>query len=486
VHYAPAHWLKQFHEDYANATDLATMMKDESAENWKQLWRIKANPNTQAGLGAPFLGPWVLCEINDLNLRLCRNAYYSGIDPEGNQLPYIDSVYSRKMESPAVAQLRAMAGETDLLSGRVVSIPELPLYIKNMEKGDYSILHWPAFAPDASIIFNQTWNEDPEIGRWLRTTNFRIALSLAIDRDAINQTQYLGLGLSSNNMVPEGTVYHPGAEYTHLNATFDVAKANELLDALGLKDTDGDGVRNRVGDLDGNTGNLELYSPVGINFIPHALLIQDNWAKVGIKLEIKQDPEYHRKIVNNEEYIVIASGHHGGADPMNPWYGEMKYGPGYINSYHGPLQAWCYVSAGKDPRGHCPGDVDPSFQPLAPAGNYPSDPTGLVERGLDIWDAGATTAQGSAERIAMGKEIMIIQAEQQFEISIVNGAGQNRGILIKRNNFRNVPVTNWPTRAVGFWPAVYYFEGGIDNMNNPGNKSLLYKSVNHVIPASSR
>ena len=42
--------------------------------------------------------------------------------------------------------------------------------------------------------------------------------------------------------------------------TYDVDEANRLLDALGLVDTDGDGFRNKVGVLGGDTGNLELYA----------------------------------------------------------------------------------------------------------------------------------------------------------------------------------------------------------------------------------
>ena len=103
---------------------------------------------------------------------MVRNHFYFGVDPDGNQLPYVDGIINFKMESVDVAILRAMQGESDLDADTLSrQMSGIPLFITNMERGDYSIYHWPDLSGgDHSLFFNQTWNEDKELGRWLRTT----------------------------------------------------------------------------------------------------------------------------------------------------------------------------------------------------------------------------------------------------------------------------------------------------------------------------
>ena len=75
--------------------------------------------------------------------KFMKNQYHWFVDPEGNQIPYTDGAVMVKQESQDVIQFRAMAGEED---GRTSSfIPgRLPLYVENMERGDFSIYHWPS------------------------------------------------------------------------------------------------------------------------------------------------------------------------------------------------------------------------------------------------------------------------------------------------------------------------------------------------------
>ncbi|MDA0651643.1 MAG: ABC transporter substrate-binding protein, partial [Proteobacteria bacterium] len=71
---------------------------------------------------------------------------------------------------------------------------------------------------------------------------FRRALSLAINRHEINQAVYFGLTLEGNNTVlPDSGLYQP--EYREKWATFDLKKANAMLDALGLEKRNDRGIR---------------------------------------------------------------------------------------------------------------------------------------------------------------------------------------------------------------------------------------------------
>ena len=86
----------------------------------------------------------------------------------------------------------------------------------------------------------------------------------------------------------------------------------------------------------------------------------------------------------------------------------------------------------------------------------------------------------SPERIALGKQIYQINAEEKYKIGGLGYSGIFRALYNKRNNVRNVPK-NW-SPASGYTVTPLYFEGGIDNLNNPGNRSKLYKSVSFLDP----
>src|SRR3546814_15344776 len=74
-----------------------------------------------------------------------------------------------------------------------------------------------------------------------RDVRFRRALSLAINREEINKVLFYGLAIPGNNtMLPESPL--GSEELRHRWATFDLAKANALLDELGLE-RGSDGIR---------------------------------------------------------------------------------------------------------------------------------------------------------------------------------------------------------------------------------------------------
>src|SRR6185312_9028699 len=77
-------------------------------------------------------------------------------------------------------------------------------------------------------------NAADEVWRKLnRDARFRRALSLAIDREELNEVVYIGLAKPSNNTIMQRSVlFKP--EYATKWATYDPKKANALLDEMGL------------------------------------------------------------------------------------------------------------------------------------------------------------------------------------------------------------------------------------------------------------
>ena len=91
--------------------------------------------------------------------------------------------------------------------------------------------------------FNHSYNKDPEIAKWIGNVDFRRALSLAIDRDELNQIFWLGIGQPRTIVPADDNPYNPGPEYSALWATHDPDKANAMLDRLGLTKKDSEGYR---------------------------------------------------------------------------------------------------------------------------------------------------------------------------------------------------------------------------------------------------
>ena len=163
-------------------------------EDWTQLYGSRISHFTSAEINPnrpPCLAAFCATDNANSVFSFDRNHYWFFFDPEGNQLPYTDGLIEFGMERDA-AIFRSMNGEQDG-SAKYYTIGEMPLFTANMEKGDYSLFQWvDPGGMDMTIALNHAYNEDPELGMWIRTKDFRVALSHAMDREQINDTIFLG------------------------------------------------------------------------------------------------------------------------------------------------------------------------------------------------------------------------------------------------------------------------------------------------------
>ena len=130
--FSPAHYVKQFHPDFAAKADMDKMMKDVEVEGWVKLMKIKLDGYMNTEL--PQLSAWVV--VDDATGQEWiweRNPYYFAVDTAGNQLPYIDRKYIALVEDQQVAALKIAAGEVDFQS-RHSTIEKIPVYLENAEK----------------------------------------------------------------------------------------------------------------------------------------------------------------------------------------------------------------------------------------------------------------------------------------------------------------------------------------------------------------
>jgi len=339
-----------------------------------------------------------------------RNPYYWAVDPEGNQLPYIDRITMHLAEDPEVLNLRAISGEIDM-QHRHIHMGKVPTLHANAQRGDYRVLLWPDWGGADCVVFvNQNYDGDPEIVRLLRSVDFRKALSLAIDREEINELIFLGIGQPRAFIPPPGTSYYPGSEFETLYANLDRDGANQLLDGLGLDKRDAQGFRLRS---EGSDTLIVTLSAAKVSFLDYegiAELLAGHWAEIGIKTH-----------VSIQQMSLFQERMSAGQHQLHLW------NPG------GSENLWVYPLVMIPPA---------AWAPLVKRQNGSHDTTGVaptktIQQIIGLYELGIGLPHD--ERMKVGQEIWRLHAENLFLIGTVKLSPANNGVVVVKNNFRNVP-----------------------------------------------
>lgn len=262
----PKHYLKQFHPDYnENAT-------------WEE-WNKQTGAGADSWLhhGKVTLQAWMLDWYKPGgDLVVVRNPYYWKIDPEGNQLPYIDRVRVHAVAERQTVALQCVTGQLDW-DCMWVGTQHLSMFMEEKERRDYDI----GWAKAAGMAFYFNYDADDEaIRKVMRNVNFRRAFSLAINREMINKVMF------SDMLWPSSWTFHPDSAYYDeevgkLYTEYDPEKAKQLLDEAGFKDKDGDGWRELS---TGEPLKLIVLSYHHDLYTPCVEMVVEDLAKLGVKL----------------------------------------------------------------------------------------------------------------------------------------------------------------------------------------------------------
>ena len=409
--YAPGHYLKQFLPKYTPLSELKNMAKAGGDRSWVYRFQRMASPHKNRDL--PVVGPWKLVTpITSEIYSFERNPYYFAVDPEGNQLPYIDKIVLRRFEDMEVFNTRVITGEVDM-QHRHVLLDKIAVLKRESSKGNYRVLIWPNLGGSDGIIYvNQTWVGDPEIEKLLRSRDFRIALSLAIDREEINESIFMGIGVPRAFLPFPDNPYYPGPEYEKKHAVRNLEQSNAILDALGLDKRDSDGYRLRTDKKERLGLTFSVPAQSLIDFEGIAELLVNHWKDLGITIHLRVDGEaFHGTRASNNE-LQMTMWFAGGSE--NPWtYPNMTIP--VIGGAFAPLNSTWYVNEGK--------------KGLAP--------TGGLKRLQEIYVEGNSLPK--AMRTELGKEIWRIHSENLYVIGTVGQSPAMNGVVVVKNNFRNVP-----------------------------------------------
>ena len=125
--YMPAHYLKQFHEKYADPDKLATMVADAQARDWAQLHGRKDGMYNFDNPDLPTLQPWRLTTpLPAEHFLFERNEYYHRVDPNGQQLPYIDRVVFDVVDDKLIPVKTGAGGDRSAITRPVLQALHLP------------------------------------------------------------------------------------------------------------------------------------------------------------------------------------------------------------------------------------------------------------------------------------------------------------------------------------------------------------------------
>jgi peptide/nickel transport system substrate-binding protein len=425
----PGHFLQHYHPDFRGLEDLDAEAKKAGYMNWMAYFKAAQKDSFRDPIGTPTIKPYRIVSRSPTLEVWERNPYYHKIDPAGHQLPYIDEVLVLNITNPEVVSAKVSTGQIDF-AGSELKTQDIPLYKAGEDVYGFRTLIWNRLhAVDVLIQFNMTV-EKPKMRKLFRDRRFRYALSIAIDRDEINDILYFGQGTPRQTSVIPSSRYY---ESTSAEAAieYDPDQARILLDEIGVRDTNGDGFREYP---DGEPlvivcEWLDIETPKGETME----LVKAHWKRIGIDVRLKEVSE-----------SLQAARARGNNMDMTVWHADRStdilfpllpswFVPMYISWDMAMWSAWSrwYVSGD----GH--GEV----------------PTPEVMQLVDWWDEMRRSAD-AAHRIELGKRILRSQAENIWSIGIVGLAPQPIVVSQRLHNVSERGYWGWDN----MWLRPYHTE----------------------------
>lgn len=411
----PRHWLEQYHPKY-NPDGIDALVQEAGVESWTDLF-VQKGGSVAAGsfwqtAGTPTLFPWMVetpLAPDATQVVLTRNPYFFKVDPEGNQLPYIDKVIYNIGENVETLVLQTLNGEIDMQDRHIATNDNKAVFFDNMDAGGYHFFETVPAAMNTMIINLNLTHKDPVKREIFQNKDFRIGLSYAINRQELIDLVYVGQGIPYQ-AAPRPTSPYYNEQLATQYTEYNVDLANEHLDKAGYAERDGDGFR--LGP-DGNriTFTVEVTS-VNTPQVDMMELIVGYWKAVGIDAQMLSEDRsimYERKEANEHDANVW--GGDGGLDVVLepryyfPFSGESNWAEGWQYWYNNPT----------DERA--------------------MEPVDAAKRQMELYNQLKATAEPDAQKALMD-EILQIAADEFWCIGI---SLTPPGYGIVKNNFHNVP-----------------------------------------------
>lgn len=224
--------------------------------------------------------------ITDQKLVLERNPYFWKVDRFGNKLPYFDRVEYLIIRDAEMRTAKFMAGEIDFMA---IASRDYPM-LKEQEltgKTPYVVYATqPNQATPSPIHISFNFDvDDPDLRSLFTKLEFREAMEYALNRQRIIDEVFAGLAIPDAGLIlpSNKAFYNPKVE--QLLRPYDLKKANELLDKLGLTKRDKEGYRLFPNGKRVEFNLLVQNSPKEYQDV--ALIFAEDLRKLGIKVNLQ-------------------------------------------------------------------------------------------------------------------------------------------------------------------------------------------------------
>jgi peptide/nickel transport system substrate-binding protein len=444
---SPKHYLYKYIE---HLTDDPSLIEAALQANGKTTWQ-ELHYETAPGDGRGVISFWFFNpELPIVNAwkaentpledpyLMVRNPYYHAVDTEGNQLPYIDRVSHALFEDIQTLNLWIAQGLIDM-QNRHLSAQDFTFFKENEEAGGYHVLLWKAASTHA-FFPNVSYQADPVLREIFDTADFREALSIAINRDEINDLIFNGV-MEPRQVSPVSGSPEFDPEFETRWAEYDPDRANELLDGLGFTERDGDGFRKRA---DGKTLAFTItWTESGFAGPPDEIqLVIDYWQAIGLKVS--------QEVVERSLYNTRCD---GGDIQVGNWFADrnsvVKADPtrylGIVND--GP---WAPLYAHWEAAQRTPDPSTYTFARVEPPPNHP------VSQIHALWEQ-VQVEPDEATRNALFKQMLDIHKAHPYMIGTV---GEDPQPVVVKDNFFNVGggfISDDTLRNVGLLKPVQFF-----------------------------
>lgn len=408
------HYCSQFLPAYND--NVADLVAANGTGDWQTLFLQKCGdietPARWGNVDRPTMDPWVVTSPytgGATQVVLGRNPYFWQVDTEGNQLPYLDKLSAEVSQDVESLILAVIGGNIDFALRHIDGPANRPVLFENQEKGGYRMFAAdPGGGTQMVINFNLT-HPDPEMRELFNTKDFRVALSIGIDRQEVFDTALLGLGEPWQIGDFEGyPYYHEQLSTQYLE--YDQDQANALLDGIGLERGD-DGIR-RLPSGKPVKFLIDVIPTLTPDHVDQLEIITRQWDALGIDVDIN----------TLERSFFFERATYGNQHDAAVWdaLGAKMIGiPDVVPAGIGPLWAvdWAkwYTSGGKE-------------------GEEPNE--SVAER-LRLWDE-ARSVVDMDTKIELRRQINQLAADA-FETIGVAKAMTTYGIV--KRNLVNVPET---------------------------------------------
>ena len=432
----PKHYYRQFHPTYTNREEVERRIDDMGFISWMAFFDASRRGRIEESANAPTLDAHRMVQRDLTRILYERNPYYFKVDPAGQQLPYIDRVDSEVVDNKEVITTMASTGQLDF-SAYELRTQDIPL-LKLGEQGSGIRVHVWRRLHSSDIVIQMNFNaKDARLAEVFWDARFRKALSIAINREEMNQLIYFGRGTPRQVTAhPTSRFYEPWFATAHTEYAPDRARA--LLDEMGLLDVNGDGLREHA---DGSPLTITIEymdweTPKAINME----LVESYWRDVGIDLR--------QKLVDSSLQFARSM---AGEMQMTLWHADRVTDILFPQS----PDFWVPRRAGSDISSWP--DWSRWYQTKGRLGTRP--PPAMHQ--LQLWADELRMTMDEDRRTEAGKNILRSNAENIWVIGTVGLAPHPVVVSARLRGIPHDGIWGWDNRwTLSYHPSTWYFEGG--------------------------